>query len=70
MKKQYIANLLLTILMMTAVSVSAQFLPPPGPTPTPTNTPIDGGAVLLVAGGIAYGYKKMRNRKKEINPRD
>jgi hypothetical protein len=32
--------------------------------PTPTNIPIDGGASLLVAGGVAFGLKKLRDRRK------
>jgi hypothetical protein len=32
--------------------------------PTPTNVPIDGGASLLVAGGVAFGLKKLRDRRK------
>ncbi|MFC5270526.1 PID-CTERM protein-sorting domain-containing protein [Adhaeribacter terreus] len=38
-----------------------------GPTPTeppPAEIPIDGGASLLVAGGVAYGLKKLRDRRK------
>lgn len=29
----------------------------------PPATPIDGGLSLLLAGGVAYGIKKMRDRK-------
>lgn len=32
--------------------------------PTPVNIPIDGGASLLVAGGVAFGLKKLRDRRK------
>lgn len=38
---------------------------PPPPTPTPTEIPIDGGASLLIAGGVAYGLKKLRDRRKK-----
>jgi hypothetical protein len=34
-------------------------------TPDPINTPIDGGLSLLLAAGIAYGTKKMYNKKEE-----
>ncbi len=54
------------------VNVLAQGNDPPdtpGPTPTqpdPTEIPIDGGASLLLAGGFAYGLKKLRdNRRKK-----
>jgi hypothetical protein len=39
----------------------------PGPgTPTtpvtPTDVPLDGGASLLLAGGVAYGLRRLRQR--------
>ena len=35
-----------------------------GPQPgAPTAIPLDGGASLLLAGGVAYGLKKLRARK-------
>lgn len=38
----------------------------PGPgTPDPTTVPLDGGASLLLAGGVAYGIKHLRNRRKK-----
>ena len=39
-----------------------------GPTPTEppvTEIPIDGGASLLVAGGVALGLKKLRDRRNK-----
>jgi hypothetical protein len=38
--------------------------PTPG-TPPPTAVPLDGGASLLLAGGVAYGLKHLRNRRKK-----
>ena len=37
-----------------------------GPTPgaAPTSTPIDGGASLLLASGVAYGLKQLRTRRQ------
>ena len=36
-----------------------------GPVPsTVTAVPLDGGVSLLLAGGIAYGIKRLRNRRK------
>ncbi|QKG55675.1 hypothetical protein GKZ68_02890 [Hymenobacter sp. BRD128] len=36
-----------------------------GPTPqTPTAVPLDGGASLLLAGSVAYGLRKLRQRRK------
>ena len=37
-----------------------------GPVPsTVTAVPLDGGVSLLLAGGIAYGIKRLRNRRKK-----
>ena len=33
------------------------------PVPDPTAVPLDGGASLLLAGGVAYGLKKLRARR-------
>jgi len=33
-------------------------------TPTATPVPLDGGASLLLAGGVAYGLRKLRQRRK------
>jgi hypothetical protein len=37
---------------------------PQDPTPTPTEVPIDGGASLLLAGSVAYGLRKLRQRRR------
>lgn len=36
--------------------------PEPTPPPPPTAVPLDGGASLLLAGGVAYGLKRLRRR--------
>ena len=38
--------------------------PTPSPTVDPTAVPIDGGASLLLASGVAFGLKKLRDRRK------
>lgn len=40
--------------------------PPTDPTPPagPTAVPLDGGASLLLAGGVAYGVRLLRRRRK------
>ncbi len=40
--------------------------PPTDPTPPtgPTAVPLDGGASLLLAGGLAYGVRLLRRRRK------
>lgn len=58
------AFLLLTLLAMAVSSTSAQpSSGGPTPTPTPTSTPIDGGASLLLAGGVAMGVRYLKRRR-------
>ena len=52
-----------------AQKVAAQATTPgsggPAPTtPTPTSVPLDGGASLLLAGGVAYGLRRLRQRRQ------
>jgi len=35
-----------------------------GPAPQPAAVPLDGGASLLLAGGVAFGLKKLRDRRR------
>lgn len=37
--------------------------PTPG-TPPPTSVPLDGGASLLLAGGVALGLHRLRQRRR------
>ncbi len=70
--KQLIRNAFLVALVLSLgiMNALAQNDPPDngGPTPPnppdPTEIPIDGGASLLIAGGVAYGLKKLRDRRK------
>ena len=38
---------------------------PPDPGPCPTCIPIDGGLSLLIAAGVGYGIKKVRDSRKQ-----
>lgn len=60
MKKQIILSLaILTAAILYALPIFAQpTLPPPGA------APIDGGLSLLVAAGVGYGVKKIREKRK------
>ncbi|MDQ2793463.1 MAG: hypothetical protein M3Y12_05575 [Bacteroidota bacterium] len=67
MKSFLLARLLPALIMLVAVggTVLAQAPADGGPTPTGTTAvPLDGGASLLLAGGVAYGLKKLRERRK------
>ena len=67
MKSFFLTRLLpaLTLLVAVGGTVLAQAPADGGPTPTgPTATPLDGGISLLLAGGLAYGLKQLRNRRK------
>lgn len=62
MKNHFPGFLLLTLLVMAVSSTQAQPTSG-GPTPTPTQTPIDGGASLLLVGGVGYALRKLRRRR-------
>jgi hypothetical protein len=72
MKKYTIASVIATVavcLLGAATSARAQAGDPGsgGPTPTTpaaTQVPIDGGASLLLASGVAFGLKKLRDRRR------
>ena len=59
------SGILTTALVLGACSLAlAQAPADGGPVPTaPTSTPLDGGASLLLAGGIAYAVRKLRQRR-------
>ena len=62
-------NLLILALLLGGAAVAqAQGPGTTGPTPTspagPTGVPIDGGASLLLAGGVAYGLRRLRARRR------
>ena len=63
--KKYLPSLLILALILVATITFAQGGPPqpgaPGASPPPA-IPIDGGILALLAGGIAYGAKKLYNK--------
>ena len=57
-------HLLLASALLLALGARAQAPADGGPTPVaPTATPLDGGASLLLAGGLAYGLRRLRRKK-------
>ena len=56
------ATLLATSFLQAQAQVGAPGSTGPGPQQGPTTTPIDGGASLLLAAGLAYGRRRLRQR--------
>lgn len=61
-------NLFLAIVLVFAGSYAFAQPTDLGPTPNPSNNPnaavpVDGGASLLIAAGVAYGVKRMKAKK-------
>jgi hypothetical protein len=56
-----IMYLLVVILVITIFKLHAQPTDPGGD----VDAPIDGGLSLLIAGGVGYGVKKIRERRKK-----
>ena len=55
-----------TALVLDACSLALAQAPAnggPAPVIAPTNTPIDGGASLLLAGGIGYALRRLKQRR-------
>ncbi|MBF9221897.1 hypothetical protein I2H31_12360 [Hymenobacter sp. BT662] len=70
MKSFFLTRLLPVCVMLVAFAetVLAQGPVTGGPapgTPAATDVPLDGGASLLLAGGVAYGLKRLRDRRKK-----
>ena len=71
MKSFLLHNLLpslFIVLVASAVAVAQPGSGGPEPgtiPPAPTAVPIDGGVSLLLAGGVAYGPKHLRNRRRK-----
>ena len=69
MKKQSILKITgaaVVALLLTTGAAQAQDSggPTPQQVPDPTAVPIDGGASLLLASGVAIGLKKLRDRRR------
>ena len=61
------SGILTTALVLGACSLALAQAPAdggPAPTLAPTETPLVGGASLLLAGGIGYAVRKLRQRRQ------
>jgi hypothetical protein len=70
MKSFLLSRLLPVLTLMVALSEAVLAQPgaggvTPGTPADPTAVPLDGGVSLLLAGGVAYGIKHLRNRRKK-----
>ena len=74
MNSFFLNRLLPTLLFVIALSESVLAQGPvtggpgPGIPADPTAIPIDGGISLLLAGGVAYGIKHLKSRRKKAQP--
>ena len=60
-------------LALTACSLALAQAPGsggPAPGVAPTETPLDGGASMLLAGGIGYALRRLRLRGGKLRPRN
>ncbi|WP_310396308.1 PID-CTERM protein-sorting domain-containing protein [Hymenobacter sp.] len=72
MKKHTLVSALCSTALLVVISAAVALAQPgtggPGPDPVPpvdpNAVPIDGGASLLLASGVALGLKKLRDRRK------
>ncbi len=64
--KKYALLSALCVLFSAATALAQPGSGGPGSSPTvdPTAIPLDGGASLLLASGVAFGLKKLRERRK------
>ena len=68
--KSFLLNKLLPVLVLALATTAVALAQPgsggPGPgTLDPTAVPVDGGISLLLAGGVAYGIKQLRDRRRK-----
>jgi len=59
-------HIIIIALFILTVDMQAQGIDPTPPTPPTANVPIDGGISGLIAAGLAYGAKKLHDRRKKL----
>jgi hypothetical protein len=75
--KSLLLKIILPAMVITLAATGISMAQPGGGGPVPgpgngggpgggaTDVPIDGGVSLLLAGGVAYGVKHLRNRRRK-----
>jgi hypothetical protein len=65
--KSFLLNTLLPTLVLALAATAVAVAQPGGggPQPGATDVPIDGGISMLLAGGVAYGVKHLRDRRRK-----
>ncbi len=63
--KSFLLNNLLPVLTLVLAASATALAQPGGGGLAATVTPIDGGVSLLLAGGIAYGTKRLKARRQK-----
>ncbi|AMR27017.1 hypothetical protein A0257_07775 [Hymenobacter psoromatis] len=64
MKNVFFLLLFLGLSQLAAAQTPVSTGPTPTPAAGPTAVPIDGGASLLLASGVAYGLRRLRRRQQ------
>jgi hypothetical protein len=65
MKQYFLFAAVALALGLASQSAHAQAPSTGGPAPQPAAVPLDGGASLLAASGVAYGLRYLRQRRKQ-----
>ena len=60
---KYLTSTLLSLTLLLALAGAARAQAPADGGPTPTGVPLDGGASLLLLGGVGYALRKLRQRR-------
>jgi hypothetical protein len=63
MTRYYLAAALALVTFLGQAQTPSTGGPQPSAAPDPTQVPIDGGASLLLASGVVYGLKRLRQRR-------